>query len=180
MKLPAKHKALIEKLQARYPFKLPLAHYYMGKTGRPEEIVQKTFYHCVKDNFPEEVGYEIETVIRSDKKGGNYDREVCHAVIVATADFVDNSTFQDKYGNRISKKMVKAKQMGYQPGTIDFIVFYPSHGFSAWGCEVKAGKNTADKTQRKTVSLLSQRGMSCHVCREFPEMLESWLTYLGY
>lgn len=168
MKLPAKHKALIEKLQTRYPFKLPLTYYYEGKAGNPEAREQKAFMHCLRTEFADILGYDTYTEMH---KGKPVERETWRAVIVATADF---------YSASASRQMEQFLHMGYSPGTPDIVLLVKQQSYVGCIIEMKSLRGYASQNQQKTLSFLKEQGFSCHVCQGFLVALDVWLTYLGY
>ena len=166
----------LAELQGRYPFKQSLLYYYMGKTGKPEQVEQKTAVHCLRDNFGGILG-EYEDRYKSGKVWKT--RMIYPALIVSVADFYDSQARTNmKTGARWSKKMDTMKDMGYEPNSPDIIIMVPRAPFTSFVCEMKRLSGNASQGQKTTLAHLSSQGASCHICQGYAEFLERWLHYV--
>lgn len=148
----------LQDLQHEYPFKQPLSIYTMGVSGKPEQREQKAFVACLMAEFAEELGHDEDLNIYS-------------RLIVATSDFYSGGKYR-------GKQMNTYKKMGYQPGTPDITILYPSGSYHGFVCEIKSQKGKPTEQQTATLNTLATTGFYTCIGDGFEGALNHWLKYL--
>lgn len=150
-------KLTLTNIQNFYAFKQPLSLYTMGLSGKPEEREQKAFIACLMAEFPRELGH-------------NEGLDIYSRLIVATSDFYDSGKFK-------GARMLRYKKMGYQSGTPDITILYPSRNFHGFVVEMKSLTGRPTAQQKTTLQTLKDSGYYAVCAKGFAHALYYWLQY---
>lgn len=175
-----KNLVTVEDVEAEFSFGSRSIHsFYMGLSGKNEEIEQKAFFRFLQAEFPDEIGFrEIPDA-----------NPVYTRLIVSVADFYDSqrkptNPQPDEWSKEkkwFSTKMKRYKSMGYQLGAPDITILSPIGGYKGFVSEMKSKVYGAKPTPQQlvTITALQEAGYAADFDYGFPAAALRWCRYVN-